>query len=866
MEKPSRGSAEFDLRRAPGLTDAEAAARLAREGPNELPSTRRRSLVSLAAEIVKEPMILLLLACGGVYVLLGDREEALVLLASVFGVVGLSLYQSRKTERALDALRDLSSPRALVVRDGRERRIPGREVVRGDLVILAEGDRVPADGVLLRAMSLSADESLLTGESVPVTKLADESAAEAGPPGGDVLPWVWSGTLVVRGQGVARVSATGPKTELGKIGKALQTLDTNATPLQTQTARWVRVLAAAGLALCALLALAFGLIRGGWLEGLLAGLALAMSLVPEEFPVILTVFLALGAWRISRRNVLTRRAAAIEALGSATVLCVDKTGTLTENRMAVAALEAGGQTWEVTSHRGEPLPETFHALVEFALLASRQKPFDPMERAVETLARGTLAGTEHLHGGWALVHEYPLGRELLAVTHVWEPEGGGPRVVAAKGAPEAVADLCHLPAAKAEALLAVVAQFAERGLRMLAVARATAPPGPLPPSAHDLTYEYLGLVCLADPLRAGVPEAVAECERAGVRTVMITGDYPGTARAIASGAGLPPGDVMTGSELDALDDAALSSRVTGTRLFARVVPEQKLRLVNAFKADGEVVAMTGDGVNDAPALKAAHIGIAMGGRGTDVAREASALVLLDDDYSSIVAAIRLGRRIFENIRKAMAYVLSVHVPIAGSALVPALVGWPLVLLPVHIVLLELVIDPACSIAFEAEPGDPGLMRRPPRDPREPLLPRRIVVRALLDGILALIVVLGIAAFSVARGDVEGRTRALAFSALLLLNLALILTHRSTGQTLVASLRMPNPAIWWVLGGAIGVLGLCLGIAPIRELLRFGSLSGADVALAAGAGVGGLAGFELLKAGGRKFDASASSTPPGPVGA
>ncbi|MGZ6988163.1 MAG: cation-translocating P-type ATPase, partial [Thermoanaerobaculia bacterium] len=570
-------AADPDPRRFGGLSQGEAAARLASEGPNELPSTRRRSLTALAAEILREPMILLLLACGGVYVLLGDRQEALVLLASVFGVVGLSLFQARKTERALDALRDLSSPRALVVRDGRERRIPGREVVPGDLVVLSEGDRVPADGMLLQAMSLTADESLLTGESVPVTKRADESAAEAGRPGGDGLPWVWSGSLIVQGQGVARVGATGSRSELGRIGKALQTLESHATPLQTQTARWVRVLAAAGLALCVFVALAFGFIRGTWLEGLLAGLALAMALVPEEFPVILTVFLALGAWRISRRHVLTRRAAAIEALGSATVLCVDKTGTLTENRMAVAALEADGQTWDVARGRGGPLPETFHPLVEFALLASRQKPFDPMERAVEALAKDALAGTEHLHGGWTLVHEYPLGHELLAVTHVWEPNRGGARVVAAKGAPEAVADLCHLPAAPAQALLGTVAEFAERGLRVLAVARATAPPGALPPSAHDLTYECLGLVCLADPLRPGVADAVAECERAGVRTVMITGDYPGTARAIAAGAGLPSGDVLTGAELEALDDAGLSSRVRGTRVFARVVPEQKLR-------------------------------------------------------------------------------------------------------------------------------------------------------------------------------------------------------------------------------------------------------------------------------------------------
>ena len=638
----------------------------------------------LAAEILKEPMILLLLACGGVYVLLGDREEALVLVASVFGVVGLSLYQSRKTERALDALRDLSSPRALVVRDGQERRIPGREVVPGDLVVVSEGDRVPADGVLLRAMSLSADESLLTGESVPVTKRADESAAGAGRPGGDGLPHVWSGTLVVRGQGVARVSATGSKTELGRIGKALQTLDTDATRLQTQISRWVRVLAGAGIALCALLALGFGFFRGGWLEGLLAGLALAMALVPEEFPVILTVFLALGAWRLSRRHVLTRRAAAIEALGSATVLCVDKTGTLTENRMAVAALEAAGQTWELAKGLGEPLPETFHPLVEFALLASRQRPFDPMERAVEALAKDALAGTEHLHGGWTLVHEYPLGQELLAVTHVWEPRRGGPRAVAAKGAPEAIADLCHLPPAPTQALLAAVAQFAERGLRVLAVARATAPPGALPASAHEFAYECLGLVALADPVRPAVPNAIRECQTAGIRVIMITGDYPGTAHERSHarlGLESPNGAITgpdVGFEVDDKGDALREARDADQAVFARAVPEQKLQLVNALKANGEIVAMTGDGVNDSPALKAAHIGIAMGQRGTDVAREAADLVLLDDDFSSIVCghparAAHLREHPARPWRTSCRFTL----PIAGAALVPvARSDWP----------------------------------------------------------------------------------------------------------------------------------------------------------------------------------------------
>ncbi len=828
-----------------GLTEDEAAARLVRDGPNELPSARRRSLLALLLEVLREPMIFLLVACAAVYLLLGDRQEALVLAVSVACVVGLSLWQSRKTERALDALRDLASPRALVVRGGRERRIPGREVVVGDVVVLVEGDRVPADGRLVRASSLAVDESLLTGESVPVAKRAVETAP-AGPPGGPDTPFVWSGTLAVRGRGVCVVGATGAATELGRIGRALATIEPEQTPLTRETARWVRLLAAVGAALCLAVAAAWGASRGDVLEGLLAGLALAIALLPEEFPVILAVFLALGAWRLSRRRVLSRRGAAIEALGSAAVLAVDKTGTLTENRMRVAALRTETGAWEAARPAGRPLPEEFHALVEHALLASRQNPFDPMEQAVVALAAETLSGTEHLHGDWALLHEYPLTDELLAMTHVWARPGGEPRIVAAKGAPEAIADLCHLTDDGRTGLAAATAALAERGFRVLGVAGATVPPGPLPPSQHDLAFTLLGLVALADPLREGVRAAVDECARAGVRTVMVTGDYAGTARAIAAQAGLPAEDVVTGPEIEALTDEALAARAASASVFARILPEQKLRLVRALQARGDVVAMTGDGVNDAPALRAAQIGIAMGGRGTDVAREAAALVLLDDDYASIVAAIRLGRRIFANVRKAMAYVLAMHVPIAGVSLVPVLFGWPLVLLPVHIVFLELVIDPACSIAFEAEPDEPGLMDRPPREPAEPLLPARTVARAVLDGLVALALVLGVLAVLRGEGRSPEAVRAAGFSTLVLLNLALIATNRSAGAGTWSALRVPNPAFRWIALAAAGALAACLSVPPLREALRFAPVAAGDLALAAGAATLGFAAFEVLR--------------------
>ena len=812
------------------------------EGPNEIPSARRRSLLVLARGVLLEPMILLLVSCAAIYIALGDLREAIVLSLSVLVVIGITLFQNRKTERALEALRDLSSPRALVIRDGEARRIPGREVVREDLFVVAEGDRVPADGMVLWASNLSVDESLLTGESVPVSKraVAQEAIQEPAKPEAGVF----SGTLVVAGQGLARVSATGGDTEMGRIGKSLATIEPEATPLQRQMGRIVVRLALAGAGLCLLVAVLYGRSRGSLFDGLLAGLALAMAILPEEFPVVLTIFFALGAWRLSRKRVLTRRVAAIEALGSATVLCVDKTGTLTVNRMSVTRLVAGGRSLDVAGRR--TLPEEFHELVEYSVLASRTSPFDPMELAIREVGLRTLARTEHLHEDWELLREYPLSPERLAVTHAWKARGREEAVIAAKGAPEAIADLCHLAARETERLFESVEELAGEGLRVLAVARARFRDAVLPEDVHDYPFELMGLVGLEDPLRESVPEAIRDCKSAGIRVVMITGDYPVTAAKIAREIGLPDDPVMTGAELEALDDAALEERISSVSVFARVVPEQKLRLVQALKANGEIVAMTGDGVNDAPALKAAHIGIAMGGRGTDVAREAAALVLLDDDFSSIVEAVRLGRRIFDNLRKVIAYLLAIHVAIAGMALLPALAGWPLLLLPVQIVFLELIIDPASSIAFEAEPAEKDLMLRPPRSAAEPLLSRRILTLSALQGAAVLAVALALFAGMRARGGLEGAGRAVAFTALITGNLGLILTNRSWSRTILGSFRAGNAALWLVVGAAAGTLALVLSVPGLRELFRFAELSPVDALLGAAAGAASILWFELFK--------------------
>ena len=820
-----------------GLSSREAAERLRREGPNEIPAAGRGGVVALAVDVLREPMILLLVAAGAIYFALGETRDAVILLISILAVVGISLFQFRRTEHSLERLRDLSSPRARVIRDSEPRRIAGREVVRGDLLIVSEGDRVAADGEILWQSNLQIDESLLTGESMPVRKRADGPRLA----GGDSAQRAFAGTLVISGQGYVRVATTGPATEMGRIGKSLETIAAEKSPLQREVGRLVRRFAAAGLAVCALVVV-FHARSHGLLEGLLAGLAAAMSVLPEEFPVVLTVFLALGALRISRKGVLTRRIPAIESLGAATVLCVDKTGTLTENRMRVSRLVAGDAAFEADG--SAELPEAFRDLVEFAILASPRTPFDPTELAIRDFGMRMLR-PEHLHENWELLKEYPLSSDLLAMSQAWK--GGDPDaiVVATKGAPEAIAELCHLDAADARRVLDAVERLAGAGLRVLAVAKARFIGRELPPRSRDFSFEILGLVGLEDPVRSTARAAVADCRTAGIRVVMITGDYPVTAARVAREIGLPDREPMTGTELDGLDEPSLLARIESVSVVARVVPRQKLRLVHALKTRGDVVVMTGDGVNDAPALKAAHVGIAMGGRGTDVAREAAALVLVDDDFSSIVEAVRLGRRIFDNLKKATAYLVAVHVPIAGMALLPVLFGWPLLLLPIQIVFLELIIDPASSIAFETEPAEENVMRRPPRNPKEPLLSAGSLGLATLRGAGVLAVVLAVYAGGFLLGHPVGAARGAAFAALIVGNLGLILVHRSRSRTLAGAFAARNPALWWIVGLAALVLVLVLALPGLRELFHFSQIRPADAVLGIAAGVASILGLELL---------------------
>ncbi len=827
-----------------GLSAAEARDRLARDGFNELPARERRSMAAIAFGVMREPMFALLIAAAVLYAAIGDRGEAALLLAFATISVSIAVVQQGRSERALDALRELTSPRALVIRDGVRVRIPAREVARGDIAVIVEGDRIPADGVLVSGDHVSVDESLLTGESLSVGKRASRDIpARLGPPGGDGSSQVFSGTLVIRGSGLAVIVATGPGSAIGAIGRSLAGLEREQPRLERETRRMVTYFGIGGLVLCVFAFLAYGWLRGDWLEALLGGIALAMALLPEEFPLVLTVFMIMGAWRLSRSRVLTRRAAAIETLGAATVLCTDKTGTLTRNLMSIACLRAANDHWDAGAPpariAGSP---ALARLLETAALASDVHRVDPMERSLAELHEVVVAAPR----AGTLLREYPLRSELLAVTRAWSFDGDAEALVAAKGAPEAIARLCRLDGPGRAALDATVDELARRGVRVHGVARGLCARAALPQAADDLRLEFLGVVGFADPLRESVPEAVRECRSAGIRVLMITGDYPATAHAIARQAGLADGAVLTGAEVAALDDDALAQRVRDTTVFARIAPAQKLRIVEALKRNGEIVAMTGDGVNDAPALKAAHIGIAMGGRGTDVAREASALVLLDDDFGSIVHAIRLGRRIYDNLRKAMGYILAIHVPIAGLALLPLLFGWPLILTPMLIALLELIIDPACSVVLEAEQEEHDVMSRPPRHPSSALLSAPLIAWSILQGVCALALVSAIFVAAILAGMPEAVVRTVAFVTLVGANIALIFVNRTFASSLRAAFGRPNRLLWWGLGLASAILASIIAMPEARAFFGLAALPARALAVSLASAVGLLVMLELVK--------------------
>ena len=774
---------------------------------NELPTAKSKNIGQIALEVVKEPMFVLLLVCSSIYLLLGDYTEGIMLSASILIIIFITFYQYQKTERAIESLRQLSSPKAMVIRNGETVKIPGREIVIGDIVLINEGDRIPADGILIHGTNLSVDESMLTGESIPVSKdtLAYEGSSQ-----------VFSGTLVVQGSGKLEVNAIGIHTEFGKIGKSLQQIVQDPTRLQKEMKVLIRNLFIIGGFLSVLVVFAFYLTRGDFIASLLSGLASAMAILPEEFPVVLTIFLAIGAWRLSQQNVLTRKPSAIETLGSATVLCSDKTGTITQNNMVLTTLIK--EHFIIEKNEFEENIENIEGLIFTAILASPPESIDPMERAIYAVKK-TLPSS--MSPSFSLLKEYPLSKDLFAMTRVLEDEIGQ-LYVGTKGAPEAILELCHISDEERIHLLSKVKMLAKRGQRILGVAKGKVENREFPASQKDFSFEFMGFLGFEDPIRPEVPEAIKQCYSAGIKVIMITGDYPETAKNIGKQAGLNEQDeILTGHDLKNLSESELKEKIKHVNIFARIIPEQKLQIIKALKANGEVVAMTGDGVNDAPALKAADIGISMGGKGTDVARESSSLVLLDDNFSSIVMAIKSGRRIFDNLQKAMGYIIAIHIPIIGLALLPAFFpALPILLMPLHIVFMELIIDPVCSIAFESEKEEIGVMKRPPRDPNMAFFGLKQIFKSSLVGLILLAMVLTVYFFSMQEGHTEGEIRAIAFTSLIIGNIFLILTTLSKTRNAIDVLFEDNISLKIILFVASTMMFLLVSVPYLRELFSF----------------------------------------------
>jgi len=810
-----------------GLTTEEAAIQIKKYGSNLLPESQPKSLFSIILKVIKEPMFLMLLFAGAIYMALGDRAEAAFLLSFVFVVIGITLSQERKTQRALESLHELSSPRALVIRDGEEKRIAGRDVVPGDLLVLNEGDRIPADALLVQGQ-LSVDESLLSGESVPLNKLLSNSDVVLGEPGGGSISSLFGSTIITKGYGLAVVQATGSATAVGHIGQSLTTAEEIPSGLQQASRSLIKNLTIIGFGLATVLFLLNWLWNArSVLESLLSSIALSMAILPEEIPVILTVFLALGAWKITKYKVLTREITAVEALGAITTLAVDKTGTLTQNHMQIEELSVENELFR--SIQDEELPESFHTMIEFAMLATPMNPFDPMEKAIQIFGHTKLSGTEHIHDDRFPEFQYELSPEILAMTHVYSCEEPNLYMLATKGSPEAVIDLCHLPLDESETIHLQVEDMAKRGLRILGIAKgewqATDKNQVRPLSQHDFDFTFLGLIGFADPIRPEVPDAISECKNAGIRILMLTGDHPATAMAIAQQIGLSKhAEAIMGDEISTLEDDALRTRLQNTDICARVKPEHKLRLIQVLQQAGEIVAMTGDGVNDAPALKAANIGIAMGERGTDVARESAALVLLDDSFKSIVTAIMQGRQIYDNITKATRFVIAVHLPIIALTIIPALLHWSTMIQPIHIVLLQLLIDPACAIVFEAEAASNDIMRRPPRQSSATPFSRKNIGMAILQGSGITFILLVGSAILQRIGWSETEIRVSIFTALVPALFFLVLFNLNIHKETQHHMKERNPWLLYMLLGVSIILTCILFIPMLRGLMGFAPIT------------------------------------------
>jgi Ca2+-transporting ATPase len=800
-----------------GLNEEQISSSRREYGSNRTTYHERNPVWESIKGIVTEPMFLLLLAAASIYFILRETPEAVFMTVAILIVSAISFFQDHRSRVALQALQKLTAPRAKVIRNGSVQEINAEEIVIGDLVVAEEGHLVPADGRIVQSADFSLNESMLTGESFSVFRTA-----------GDEAPFAWQGTQVVSGQAVLETIAIGNNTRLGKIGGSLLKIEEGKTPLQVQIDRFVKRMAAMGLVVFVLVWLINYMQSAGdpqrLANSLLKGLTLAMSILPEEIPVAFSTFMALGAFRLMKIGIIAKNTRTVETLGAATVICVDKTGTITENRMSLDRVMIGaeGLIQDRSAFGKDP---AFQTLIRTAMFASESMPFDPMEKEIHEVYTSTSSIDDRLT--YRMIHEYPLEGKPPMMTHVFSNDDGD-RIIAAKGAPEAVLNCCKLTYDAKDRILSMAAKLAEEGFRILAVGK-----GPseinitngdaYPRSQQEIPLEFMGLLAFFDPPKKGIREVFQAFTDAGIRLKVITGDSPQTTLAIARQAGFPgDGAGVNGDRLLEMDESALEDHVLHHGLFTRMFPEAKLRIIEALKRKGEIVAMTGDGVNDAPALKAAHIGIAMGHRGSELAKSTASLIITDDDLARMVDAVAMGRRIYSNLKKAIQYIISIHIPIILTVFVPLVLGWiyPNIFTPVHVIFLELIMGPTCSIIYENEPLERMSMQLPPRKMTDSFLSWRELSISIWQGLAITAGTLITYQMAVANGSNEAQTRTLVFLCLVTSNVFLTLVNRSFFLSVIETLGYRNTLMRGMLLLTITMTVLLISVPTFAEFFGF----------------------------------------------
>jgi len=839
----NKKSEQLEMR---GLTTSEAQQLQAQHGKNELSAQKKESFFKKALHIISEPMFLLLIVAATIYFILGEPMDGLIMLVFVIGIISIEIFQEWKTDKTLNALKDLSAPHVTVLRNGEEVSIASVDLVPNDIMKIHEGVKIPADGYVIKCSDLCVDESSLTGEAEGVWKIVWKVETD----GSDITSsdywrndYCYAGTLVSNGTGFIKVDKIGGETEYGKIGANVAEAPKDRTPLQKQIGTIVKICAVIAATLFVLVSVVtwFNVptleIGDRFITSILAGITLAMAMIPEEFPVILAVFMSMGAWRLAKKQSLIRKLPAVETLGAVSVLCVDKTGTITLNQMTVQ------EEWVASGDEDE--------LVEIMGLACETEAYDPMEKAMLAHCEESHGITKsHLFSG-RLISEYAFTNELKMMGHIWHHDGE--IIIAAKGSPEQILKICQLSDEEKAVAENKIREMSEQGLRVIAVAMAKPQnESEIPANILDCSLTLCGLVGLADPPRESVKNDIAACYKAGVRVVMITGDNGITAASIAKKIGMKNADkVITGDMLSKMTDEELQESVKAVTIFSRVIPEHKMRIVKAFKANGEIVAMTGDGVNDAPALKYADIGVAMGKRGSEVSREAADLILMDDNFSTIVDTIKDGRRIFDNIRKAVGYVFTIHIPIALAALLaPALGIAPesLLFLPMLVVLLELIIDPTCSIVLERQPAEADVMERRPRDPKKKMLTKAVLLKSILQGLTIFAASFGSYYYVLSLNpDNIGVARAMGIGVIMLANLFLVQCNSSDIDSIFTSVkRLAKDKVMWAVNVFV-IAGLLLFLyTPLSGFLKLAPLTAWQLLTVLGLAAGSVLWYEIVK--------------------